>query len=221
MPRSSVITLLTALLLIVSECSGRKWIDFIEEDKVEYNTTDLSEDPELIKVKYILVKQKVNTVIESLERDIDNFATRFQKHIDKTLQRAKRAVKRENALKLPLKAELRHQYGMLFNHHGYMMPGLKSLQLFLAIDLPKINDLQHDPPAFPNCTNWAAPDPPNLQYYGTMGEAYVKWTAYKEMNESYSFLDETVHHKVCIQYEQKYNNLLRQIHNVKEDIIYK
>ncbi|MCG8623174.1 MAG: hypothetical protein MJE68_14410, partial [Proteobacteria bacterium] len=186
-----------------------------------YNTTDLTEEPEIIQAKQILVQQKVKTVIDSLERDIDDFAIKFQRYMDTTVERAKRAVKRQNELKLPLKPELRHQYGMLFNHHGYMMPGLKSLQLFLAVDLPKINDLQHDPPAFPNCTNWAAPNPPNMNYYGTMGEVYVKWTAYRELNESLSFLDETVHHKVCIQYERKYNNLLRQIRNVKEDIIYK
>ena len=102
-PRSSVITLLTALLLITPGCSGRKWINFIEQDNVSYNTTDLSEEPELIKAKYIAVEQKVNTVIESLERDIDDFTTQFQRHIDKTVQRAKRAVKRENELKLPLK----------------------------------------------------------------------------------------------------------------------
>ena len=163
----------------------------------------------------------MNTVIQSLERDIEGFATQLKRQIDNTIQRAKRAVRKENELKLPLKPELRHQYGMLFNHHGYMMPGLQSLQLFLAIDLPWIKDLQHDPPPFPNCTNWATPQPANMQYYGTMGEAYVKWTAYREMNETLDFLDEVIHHKVCIQYQAKCNNLLRQIHKVKEDIVYK
>ena len=52
---------------------------------MSYNTTDLSEEPELIKAKYIAVEQKVNTVIESLERDIDDFVTRFQRYIDKTV----------------------------------------------------------------------------------------------------------------------------------------
>ena len=75
MPRSSVITLLTALLLITSGCFGHKWINFIEQDNVSYNTTDLSEEPELIKAKYIAVEEKVNTVIASLKRDIDDSAT--------------------------------------------------------------------------------------------------------------------------------------------------
>ena len=46
-------------------------------------------------------------------------------------------------------------------------------------------------------------------------------TAYKEINESVSFLNEAVHHKVCIQYQSKYNNLLSQILTLKNDIEYK
>ena len=60
---------------------------------------------------------------------------------------------------MPQKPELRHQYGMLFNCQGYVMPGLQSLQLFLAVDLPKVEDLYHKPPEFPNCSTWAAPTP--------------------------------------------------------------
>ena len=64
-----------------------------------------------------------------------------------------------NELKMPQKPELRHQYGMLFNHQGYVMLGLQSLQLFLAGDLPKVEALYHEPPEFPNCSTWAASDP--------------------------------------------------------------
>ena len=121
---------------------------------------------------------------------------------------------------MPRKPELQHQYGMLFNHQGYVMPGLQSLQLFLAIDLLKIEDLYHEQPEFPNCSMWAAPDPFYKNYYSTKGSR-VKWTAYKEINESLSFLNEAVHYKVCIQYQSKYNNLLSQIRTIKNDIEYK
>ena len=53
------------------------------------------------------------------------------------------------------------------------------------------------------------------------GSYYIKWTTYKEMNESLSFLNEAVHHKECIQYQSKYNNLLSQIRTLKNDIEYK
>ena len=102
-----------------------------------------------------------------------------------------------------------------------MMPGLQSLQLFLAIDLPKLEDLHHDPPAFPKSTTWAAPHPMHKDYYSTGGEYYIKWTTYKELNESISFLNEAVHHKVCIQYQTKYNNLIEHICTIKRDIEYK
>ena len=100
------------------------------------------------------------------------------------------------------------------------MPGLQSLQLFLAVDLPKVEDLYHEPPEFPNCSTWAASDPFH-NYYSTKGSYYIKWTVYKEINESLSFLNEAVHDKVCIQYQSKYNNLLPQIRTIKNDIKYK
>ena len=43
------------------------------------------------------------------------------------------------------KPELQHQYGMLFNHHGQVISGLKNMDLFLSIDLPKIEDIAHVP----------------------------------------------------------------------------
>ena len=70
------------------------------------------------------------------------------------------------------------------------MQGLQSLQLFLAVDLPKVEDLYHEPPEFPNCSMWAAPDPFYKKYYSTKGSYYIKWTAYKEINKSLSFLNE-------------------------------
>ena len=58
-------------------------------------------------------------------------------------------------------------------------------------------------------------------YYRTGGDYYIKWTAYKELNEPISFLNEAVHHKVCIQYQTKYNNLIEHICTIKRDIEYK
>ena len=63
--------------------------------------------------------------------------------------------------------ELRHQYSMLFNHHGYVVSGLKNLELFLSIELPKITDIQHTPPPFPNCNIWAVAPPSREDRYIT------------------------------------------------------
>ena len=60
-----------------------------------------------------------------------------------------------------------------------------------------------------------------MKAYETMGSAYVAWTAYCELNQSLTFLDEAVHHKVCIQYKTKYDNLLQHIDMLKQNIAYK
>ena len=43
------------------------------------------------------------------------------------------------------------EYGMLFEHQGYLMLGLQILYLFIAIKLPRVTDLLHDHPLMPHC----------------------------------------------------------------------
>ena len=211
-----VICILTVLL---QPTDTNKWVQFLEEENISYNKAELDSEPEIISAETVDVAPNVNRLIQSMEEDIEQFRNDFEKKIGETILRVHRSTQEE--LKMPRKLELRHQYGMLFNHQGYVMPGLQSLQLFLAVDLLKIEDLYHKPPEFPNCSLWAAPDPFYKNYYSTKGSYYIKWTAYKEINESLSFLNEAVHHKVCIQYQSKYNNLLSQIRTIKNDIEYK
>ena len=173
MPSAHAITLLVYLLLQSGETvETRKWLTLAKEPSLTYDKDDLYYEPELIAADSISLAPTINTLVEAMETDLENFARTVQRHIEKTRVRVRRGIKEE--LKMPRKPELRHQYGMLFNHQGYVMPGLQSLQLFLAIDLPKMEDLYHDPPAFPNCTEWAASYPPNMDYYNTMGEGYIK-----------------------------------------------
>ena len=73
------------------------------------------------------VAPKLNRLIQSMEEDIQQFKNDFQKKIDETILRVHRSTQDE--LKMPRKPELRHQYSMLFNHQGYVMLGLQSLQL--------------------------------------------------------------------------------------------
>ena len=214
-----VLCTIVTITLCNKHILDRKWIKFKNITDINYDKYP-EKSHELIQVDEIEVEPAVNDIIQQMEDDIVQFGEHMHRYATDLENRMKRETKKR-LLKMPKKPELRHQYGMLFNHHGYVMAGLQSLQLFLAIDLPKIDDILHDPPAFPNCTDWATPSPRKLQYYETMGSAYVKWTAYRELNESYKFLDESIHHKVCIQYKSKYDKLLQQIDTVKNDIIYK
>ena len=125
----------------------RKWVHLIDKDNITYSVQDLEEEPELLSTESIEVQPTLNRLIQSMEKDIEQFKTDFQKHIDETVLRVCRSIQDE--LKMLRKLELRHQYCMLFNHQGYMMSGLQSLQLFLVIDLPKLEDLYHELPAFP------------------------------------------------------------------------
>ena len=138
---------------MLQSCETRKWVHFKEEENITYDVQDLIDEPEILSTDSIEVQLQLNKLIQSMENDIKKFKTEFQKRIDDTISRTPHSIQ-ENT-KMPRKPELQHQYSMLFNHQGYMMPGLQSLQLFLAIDLPKLEDLHHDPPAFPNFTTWA------------------------------------------------------------------
>ena len=149
--------------ILLQSCNTRKWVQFLEEDNISYDKAELSFEPELISAETVDIAPKLNRLIQSMEENIKQFRNDFQQKTDETILRMHRSTQEE--LKMPQKPELRHQYGMLFNHQGYAMPGLQSLQLFLAVDLPKIEDLYHEPPEFPNCSNWAAPEPFYNNYY--------------------------------------------------------
>ena len=60
---------------------------------------------------------------------------------------------------------------MLSNHHGQVISGLKNMDLFLSIDLAKVEDIAHVPPPFQECDNWAAPHKQNQNqhvYYSSL-----------------------------------------------------
>ena len=111
------------------------------------------------------------------------------------------------------KPELRHQYGMLFNHHGQVISGLKNMDLFLSIDLPKVEDIAHVPPPFPECDNWAAAHRTNQNqhvYYSSLGFGRNNHRPMTELNSNTSeYLAEAIHITVCNQYKNKYVKLLK------------
>ena len=99
---------------------------------------------------------------------IDNSLQDFHTHMKRYITDLTKRIKRATATRdygFVRKPELRHQYGMLFNHHGQVISGLKNMDLFLSIDLPKIEDIAHVPPPFPDCDNWAAPHKSNKNHH--------------------------------------------------------
>ena len=114
---------------------------------------------------------------------------------------------------------------MLFNHHGQVISGLKNMDLFLSIDLPKVEDIAHVPPPFPECDNWAAPHRTNWNqhvYYSSLGFGRNNHGPMTECNSNTSeYLTEAIHITVCNQYKNKYVKLLECIETIKRNITYK
>ena len=108
---------------------------------------------------------------------------------------------------------------MLFNHHGQVISGLKNMDLFLSIDLPKVEDISHIPPPFQDCDNWAAPHKSNRNhhmYYSSLGFRKDNHGPMTELNSNTSKnLAEAIHIMVCNQYKNKYIKLHEHIETIK------
>ena len=99
------------------------------------------------------------------------------------------------------------------------------MDLFLSIDLPKVKDIAHVPPPFPECDNWAAPHKSNRNqhvYYSYLGFGTNKHGPMTKLNSNMSqYLTEAVHITVCNKYKHKYVKLLERIETIKRNITYK
>ena len=95
----------------------------------------------------------------------------------------------------------------------------KNMDLFLLIDLPKVEDIAHVPPPFPDCDNWAAPHRTNWNqhvYYSSPGFGRNNHRPMTELNSNTSeYLAEAIHIMVCNQYKHKYVKLLDRIETIK------
>ena len=142
-----------------------------------------------------------------VRKSVSDFHAQMKQYMTELTERIKRATTKAD-YGFVRKPELRHQYGILFNHHGQVISGLKNMDLFLSIDLPKVEDIAHVPPPFPDCDNWAAPHKSNRNqhvYYSYLGFGTDKHRPMTELNSNTSqYLAEAVHIMVCNQYKHKY-----------------
>ena len=105
----------------------------------------MHEAPNIIYAKEILIEERLNQVSKMIDKSLQDFHTQMKRYTTDLTKRMKRATANRD-YGFVRKPELRHQYGMLFNHHGQVISGLKNMDLFLSIDLPKIEDIAHVPP---------------------------------------------------------------------------
>ena len=169
--------------------------------------------------------QQINTVAALVHKSMKDFQEHMKKYTADTTERVKRATQKAKEYGFVRRPELRHQYGMLFNNHGQVISGLKNMDLFLSIDLPKVEDIEHVPPPFPTCDNWAAPHKSNRNqhvYYSALGFGKNNRGPMTELNSNTSeYLVEAIHITVCNQYKTKYVKLLDSIERIKRNITYK
>ena len=175
-----------------------------------YEKVPIHGEPDIIHATDIVIEERISTLSTMVRKSIRDFHTQMKKYTTELTERIKRATTKAD-YGFVRKPELRHQYGMLFNHHGQVISGLKNMDLFLSIDLPKVEDIAHVPPPFPKGDNWAAPHKSNRNQH-----VYYKHGPMTELNSNTSqYLAEAVHITVCNQYKHKYVKLLERIETIK------
>ena len=205
----------------ITECS---WVKFRKVKCPTYNGSLLHQEPDILHATDILIEDKLNKISTMISKSVSDFHAQLAEYTTELTKRIKRGTTQAD-YGFVRKPELRHQYGMLFNHHGQVISGLKNMDLFLSIDLPKVEDIAHVPPPFPECDNWAAPHKSNRNhhvYFSAHGFGRDNHGPMMELNSNTSdYLAEAIHITVCNQYRNKYVKLLERIETIKRNITYK
>ena len=218
------------VLLLVGACqthtpiTERSWVKFRKVKCPTYNGSLLHHEPDILHAMDILIEEKLNKISTMISKSVSDFYAQLAEYTTELTKRIKRATTQTD-YGFVRKPELRHKYGMLFNHHGQVISGLKNMDLFLSIDLPKVEDIAHIPPPFPECDNWAAPHKSNRNhhvYFSAHGFGRDNHGPMTELNSNTSdYLAEAIHIMVCNQYRNKYLKLLERIEMNKQNITYK
>ena len=101
------------------------------------------------------------------------------------------------------KPVLKPEYGTLFDHMGYIMHGVQRRYLFVAVDLPKVQDLLHDPPPPPDCLQLPRTDTGNQGDY---------------IPPQNTPPPTPLHIEVCYNYVTVYQDIMNEIGKTKKDI---
>ena len=227
-PAANMKLLLIILLAVACQAytpiAERSWVKFQKVKDPTYEHIPVHGEPDIIHATDILIEERISTLSTMVRKSVRDFHAQMKQYMTELTERIKRATTKAD-YGFVRKPELRHQYGMLFNHHGQVISGLKNMDLFLSIDLPKVEDIAHVPPPFPDCDNWATPHKTNRNqhvYYSSLGFGRNNHGPMTELNTNTSeYLAEAIHITVCNQYKNKYIKLLERIETIKRNITYK
>ena len=137
---------LLLLILLAVTCQAytpiteQSWVTFCN---ITYKTAPEHDEPDIIHAKYINIRESLSALSTFIQKSVREYQKQMQKYTAAVTERIKQATTATADYGFIRKPELQHQYGMLFNHHGKVISRLKNMNLFLSIDLPKVEDIAH------------------------------------------------------------------------------
>ena len=131
-----LIILLAVACQAYTPITERSWVKFRKVKDPTYKNVPLHGEPNIIHATDILIEEQISTLSTMIRKSISDFHAQMKKYTTELTERIKRATTKAD-YGFVRKPELRHQYGMLFNHHGEVISGLKNMDLFLSIDSAK------------------------------------------------------------------------------------
>ena len=78
----------------------------------------LHQEPDILRATDILIEEKLNKISTMISKSVSDFHAQLADYTTELTKRIKRATTQAD-YGFVRKLELRHQYGMLFNHHGH------------------------------------------------------------------------------------------------------
>ena len=132
-----LLLLLAGACLAYTPITERSWVKFKNVQVPTYNSSLLHEAPNIIYAKEILIEERLNQVSKMIDKSLQDFHTQMKRYTTDLTKRMKRATANRD-YGFVRKPELRHQYGMLFNHHGQVISGLKIWTCSCQLTCPRL-----------------------------------------------------------------------------------
>ena len=133
-----LIFLLVAASNAYTPIKERTWLRFAKVKEPTYNTISMHELPNIIQATHIDIEERIDTLATMVRKSVLYFQDHIKKYTAEVTKRVRRATQGSKGYGFVRKLELRHQYGMLFNHHGQVISGL--LSTWFQEKQPRTND---------------------------------------------------------------------------------
>ena len=121
---------LVLLMLLVVACQAytpiaeRSWVKFRKVKDPTYKNPPLHGEPDIIHATDILIEERISKLSQLMRKSVSDFHSQMKQYTTELTEQIKRATTKAD-YGFVRKPELRHQYEMLFNHHGQVISGLK------------------------------------------------------------------------------------------------